>query len=226
MFCPYCGVNNDRGEILCFICKKTLPSLDAPVHAQGSRPRPDRSAATEAFGSVGDRMLALVFDRVAIAAILAMIGTWIVDNYGAINPRAASGQWGGAAAVVATIFLYHALFEGAFGTTLGKAMMGLQVRMVGDRSRFVAALIRNALRIVDSLGLYLVGFLSATFTPRRQRLGDIVAGSVIMESGIGRGARAAMMVLWIALVAGAIWVSTALCPTCKLDVPGLRLPLW
>lgn len=168
-------------------------------------------------------MLALVFDRVAILAILTMIGTWIVDNYGAINPRAASGQWGGATAVIATIFVYHVLFEGAFGTTLGKAMMGLQVRMVSDdRNRFIAAVIRNALRIVDSLGLYLVGFLFATFTARRQRFGDLVAGTVIMESGIGRGARAAMMVLWIALVAGALWVSMALCPTCKLDIPGLQ----
>ena len=230
MFCPYCGVNNDRGEVLCFICKKPLPSLDAPAAAGGApsrlRPRVAAAAGTEAYGSVGDRMLALVFDRVAIGSILMLIATWIADSSGAIDLRAATGRWGSIAVIAGTIFVYHALFEGAFGTTLGKSMMGLQVRMVGDRSRFIAAVIRNALRIVDCQGLYLIGFLSATFTARRQRIGDLFAGSVVMESGIGRGARAAMMFFFIALVAGAWWVSTELCPTCKLDIPAMKWPPW
>ena len=228
MFCPYCGVNNDRGEVLCFICKKPLPSLDAPAGAP-SRLRPRAAAAaggTEAYGSVGDRMLALVFDRVAIGAVLMMIATWIADNSGAIDLRGGTGRWGSLAVIAGTIFVYHVLFEGAFGTTLGKSMMGLQVRMVGERSRFIAVVIRNLLRIVDCQALYLVGFLGATFTARRQRIGDLVAGTVVMESGVGRGARAAMMFFFIALVAGATWVSFALCPTCRLDIPGLRWPPW
>jgi uncharacterized RDD family membrane protein YckC len=225
LFCPYCGVNNDRGEVLCFICKKPLPSLDAPAGGP-ARARKDKTAApTDLYGSVGDRMLALVFDRLAIAAVLMMIATWIVDNSSAIDLRTTTGQWGSFAVVGGTIFVYHVLFEGAFGTTLGKAMMGLQVRMVGDRSRFVAAVIRNFLRILDCQALYLVGFLSATFTARRQRIGDLAGGTVVMESGIGRGARAAMMFFFIALVAGATWVSTALCPSCRPDIPGLRWPL-
>jgi uncharacterized RDD family membrane protein YckC len=217
MFCPYCGVNNDRGEILCFICKKPLPNLEGP--SQPARVRPERAAVQESFGSVGDRMLALFFDRVAILGILMMISSWTVSRWGAIDPRLPSALWGGGAIVFLTIFLYHLLFEAAFGTTLGKAMMGLQVRVVKERGRFAAAAIRNLLRIVDAVAIYLIAFLSATFTPRRQRVGDLAAGTVVMESGIGRGARAAMMVLWIALVATAIWVSRSLCPTCRPDIP-------
>jgi hypothetical protein len=97
--------------------------------------------------------------------------------------------------------------------------MGLQVRTVGDYNRFAGAALRNLLRIVDSIGLYLVGFLFSTFTLRRQRVGDLVGRTVVMDAAFPRGARAAMMILWIAVIAGAIWMAFMLCPTCRPVVP-------
>ena len=222
MYCPYCGVNNDRGEGNCFICNKPLPSLGAPAQAAVRAERKAAAAKEEqSLAAVGDRMLALVFDRVLIAALLVAIGAGAVDSLGAIDPQRASGLWGGIGVAIAVVFLYHVVFEAAFGTTLGKAMMGLQVRTLDDRNRFAAAALRNVLRIIDSMGLYLVGFLFSTFTIRRQRVGDLIGHTVVMDAAFPRGARAAMMVLWVAVIAGAIWMAQMLCPTCRPVVPPL-----
>ena len=44
------------------------------------------------------------------------------------------------------------------------------------------ALLRNLLRIVDQMpGIYAVGVLSIFFTARNQRLGDLVAGTVVVQ---------------------------------------------
>lgn len=225
MYCPHCGVNNDRGEGECFICHKPLPSL-APVSAASAAPaaraaRVREAIAAEVYGSVGDRVLALIFDRIVIASVLMMVSSLAVTRWGSLDWRVPSILYGGTTAVMLTIFLYHVLFEGLFGTTLGKAMMNLQVRPTGDRGRFAGAAIRNLLRIVDAQGLYLIGFLFATFTRRRQRVGDLVGRTVVMDASLGRGARAAMMVLWLAVLGTAIWVSQALCPTCRPDLPSI-----
>jgi uncharacterized RDD family membrane protein YckC len=222
VFCPYCGVNNDRGEGNCFICEKPLPSL-APTapSAPGSPERPRRKTVVQAevFGGAGDRMLALFFDRVVILCI-AMIGSVLaVDRWGALSWRSGTVLYGGGAALFLLMFIYHLLFEGSAGTTIGKAIMGLQVRTIGGRGKFGAVALRNLLRLVDGLGFYVVGFLFTLFTARRQRVGDLVGGTVVMDASLGRGARAAMLVLWIAIVATALWVSNALCPTCRPDVP-------
>lgn len=219
MFCPYCGVNNDRGEAKCFICGKPLPNLDAPGAPAAARAERLAAQPEERFAGVGDRMLALIFDRVFIVAILFVVGAWAVDRWGTLDPNQARGLYGGGAVVVLMIFGYHVVFEGAFGTTLGKAMMGLQVRTVGERNRFVASAIRNVLRLVDAIGLYVVGFLFATFTKRRQRVGDLVGSTVVMDAGFPRGGRAAMMLLWIGAIAAALWMSYALCPTCRPYLP-------
>jgi uncharacterized RDD family membrane protein YckC len=217
MYCPYCGVNNDRGEGQCFICNKPLPSL-APA-APGKPARVRESVAAPLYGAVGDRMLALFFDRVVILCVVTMATSFAVTRWGNLDLRTPTILYGSGAAVVLTIFLYHLLFEAAAGTTLGKAIMNLQVRTLGDRGRFAAATLRNLLRIVDALGLYLIGFLFATFTQHRQRVGDLVGKTVVMDASLGRGARAAMMLLWLAVVGTTIWVSTVLCPTCRPDLP-------
>ncbi|HUP44297.1 MAG TPA: RDD family protein [Thermoanaerobaculia bacterium] len=220
MFCPHCGVKNDGTPIVCASCRKTIPQADADRTPQPGRPRPARAAAaasTERYSSVGDRMLALLLDRIVILAFLLIAVAAVADQWRDLQPRLPSAVFSGILGgfiIVLVVFLYHIIFEAGFGTTLGKAVMGLQVRSDGERNRFVAVVIRNALRVIDGLVLYLVGFLLATFTQRRQRFGDAVGGTVVLDMPLSKGARAAMMVLWLALIAVAIGVAAALCPTC------------
>lgn len=219
MFCPHCGVKNDGTPLQCASCKKSIPPIDAAPRVPAAAPqRPVRPLApTESLGSVGDRMLALAFDRVVVAAFLLIGAAAGVDYWKAGSPRPSDLVTGVLAGVVAvtTAFLYHVIFEAGFGTTLGKAVMGLQVRSDGQRGRFLAAIIRNALRVVDGLALYLVGFLTATFSRSRQRFGDSVAGTVVLSMPMSKGARAAMMLLWLALVATGVGIAAAICPDCS-----------
>lgn len=220
MFCPHCGVKNDGTPLQCASCKKSIPPIDGTTRAPAAaQPRGRPSASNSApLGSVGDRMLALAFDRVVVAALLLIVAAALLDYWrtnAATRPSDVfAGLIGGLVAVTA-VFLYHVLFEAGFGTTLGKAVMGLQVQSDGERSRFVAAIIRNALRLVDGLALYLVGFLTANFSRQRQRFGDMVAGTVVLNLPMSKGVRAAMMLLWLALVATAVGIAAAICPECR-----------
>jgi hypothetical protein len=79
-------------------------------------------------------------------------------------------------------FAYFILFEGLKnGQTLGKKAFGIRVRMAdGTPVSFVAALGRNLMRPADMLpGPYFVGFLAIFTNPRSQRLGDLIAGTVV-----------------------------------------------
>lgn len=192
-----------------------MPNFDTPATATGRKRAEARRDATQlTMGSVGDRAIALIFDRLLVASIVLVVTAWATEaNYNFSSPLLAGAALGGA--FVAATFLYHFIMEGAFLTTVGKAAMGLHVGVEDGRNRAAAVALRNVLRIVDGIGMYLVGFLFATFSLKRQRIGDRVGSTVVVEWPIARGGRAAVMFLLIAIAAAAIWISSALCPTCQ-----------
>ena len=217
MFCPSCGVKNDGTGIRCFVCRKTLPPLEAPVDRTPRRTKfvhvVENAAAPAA---VGDRMLALLFDRcLLVALLLAAAASQEREISTFRSTYTTSSAIVAAVAIGLTIaFLYHLLLESAFGATLGKAILGLTVRNESDRNRVAAAAIRNVMRLVDALPAYGVGFFVALFSPRKQRLGDYAAGTVVMEQRIHWGARTMFLVLWAAIVGGCVWLAWTFCATC------------
>ncbi len=78
-------------------------------------------------------------------------------------------------------FLYFLISEGMFAATLGKFVMKLRVvGKSGDACSFTESLKRNILRFVDWLPtLYLVGATSIFLSPKRQRIGDRFAGTIV-----------------------------------------------
>jgi uncharacterized RDD family membrane protein YckC len=77
---------------------------------------------------------------------------------------------------------YYIVCEAAAGATLGKRMVGIRVvGEDGEHVTFGAAVVRNLLRIVDSLFFYLVGFLFALTSTRGQRLGDRAAHTIVVR---------------------------------------------
>jgi len=78
---------------------------------------------------------------------------------------------------------YFIVAEGFFrGKTIGKHVLGL--RVIHDRGHpltFWGATLRNLLRAVDVLPFYGPGFISMVLTQRLQRLGDLVAGTVVIS---------------------------------------------
>jgi len=70
------------------------------------------------------------------------------------------------------------------GQTLGKRLLRLRVMDAqGLRLQFSQVVIRNLLRFVDMLpAFYMVGGLSALFTRRAQRLGDLAGNTVVVRT--------------------------------------------
>lgn len=83
------------------------------------------------------------------------------------------------------VFAYPAFAEARFGRTAGKAAFGLRVVTVeGGPVRARHTTIRSALQVVDLLvpPIGVVGVFSALASPLDQRLGDRVAGTMVLRS--------------------------------------------
>jgi uncharacterized RDD family membrane protein YckC len=77
--------------------------------------------------------------------------------------------------------LYCFVQEAFFGATLGKHAMRLRVvRTDGRRLTWRSALVRNLVRPIDSL--FGLGAMVILFSPRRQRLGDCLAGTLVADA--------------------------------------------
>lgn len=79
---------------------------------------------------------------------------------------------------------YAIFLEGLWsGQTVGKRLFGLRViQESGVRVSWLQALLRNLARPVDRLPLfYFVGGAAALFTQSQQRLGDLLAGTVVVR---------------------------------------------
>ncbi len=92
---------------------------------------------------------------------------------------------GGLSMLMAFIFtwFYNVAFEAsARGCTPGQKWMKIRVASVtGGPVTLAQAVLRNFLRVIDFMPfLYLTGFLTCLFTKRFQRLGDLVAGTVMV----------------------------------------------
>jgi uncharacterized RDD family membrane protein YckC len=91
----------------------------------------------------------------------------------------------GAAAIVT----YTALAEGFFRRTIGKHLMGIEVRSVegGSAVTWRQAIVRNAMRLIDELpSFYMIGLISILIGPKPQRLGDRLAGTMVVMRSSAR----------------------------------------
>jgi uncharacterized RDD family membrane protein YckC len=121
--------------------------------------------------------------RVAAAVVdLAVIGLG-----GVLLRLAADGEFTPllGAVTVAWGLLYYFACESAGGQTLGKRLLGLRVERVGGGPADDRAIaLRTLLRLVDGLGLYVVGLVAMLASgERRQRLGDRVAATMVVSAG-------------------------------------------
>jgi uncharacterized RDD family membrane protein YckC len=123
------------------------------------------------YVSVGPRFLAVLIDGLIIGAVTGILSFPFRD---------APGAWGGSIGLLA--ILYYIVLEATQGATLGKMALGLRVVKVdGSPISWSESIIRNLLRIVDSLFFYLVGAILIWNSPLRQRLGDRAAGTVVVR---------------------------------------------
>src|SRR4051812_11086744 len=78
---------------------------------------------------------------------------------------------------------YFFVCEVLTGQTWGKRKEGLRVVRLDGRPLSVAsAATRNVLLPIDAIGFYLIGYLAMILSRRRQRIGDLLAGTVVTEA--------------------------------------------
>jgi uncharacterized RDD family membrane protein YckC len=85
---------------------------------------------------------------------------------------------------VAWALYYYFALESGDGQTLGKKVMNLRVvRADGGATGMREIAVRTVLRVVDGIALYLVGLVVMMITgERRQRLGDLAAGTIVVDA--------------------------------------------
>lgn len=77
---------------------------------------------------------------------------------------------------------YFVVCECYMGRTLGGRVVGLRViQENGQPVTLLSSIIRNLLRVIDFLpSFYVTGFLVSFFHPKGKRLGDLLAGTVVI----------------------------------------------
>lgn len=85
-------------------------------------------------------------------------------------------------AVVLILPFYFIYFEYKYGQTLGKKIIGIKVYMENGKScTLKASIIRNILRVVDTMFGGWLTLIMLYKTRKKQRLGDILARTVVVK---------------------------------------------
>lgn len=134
------------------------------------RPKPQ-------MGTQDDVVLRRVGAFIVDAIVVAILGGLVSGAIG-LPPEFGGGFTG------LLLLLYFLIFEGTYGKTPGKHVLGLVVVTErGDPCEYREAAIRTVLRVVDALPVfYIVGLVAIYLTDERQRLGDMAAGTVVVRA--------------------------------------------
>ncbi len=237
MECPHCQNQISSTSKHCIRCGKAIPAgqylleevgVIEPGHSSTAASPASSSASSSTshtasrrngrqyrFARLGDRFIAFALDTALLFGLFSVVDAWAFMRWGWVE--GSELQLTTASLLIAVtlnatiLFLYGWLLEAGFGATLGKAMVGIRVVGAGQNGSFSSAAVRNVLRIVDGLGLYMVGTAVAVCSDVRQRIGDICAQTAVVEQGFGIGIKIAAIVLWVATLGGAGWAVPRIC---------------
>jgi len=152
---------------------------------------PERVPLHFALASIGNRFIACAIDHAIQALALGLIGltALILTSFPSIERIIDGAPKWVVAVMILVLFLilagYFAFFEWAWsGQTPGKRWLKLRVlREDGRPITFWEAAVRNLLRTLDMMPapFYSIGLISVFSTTRDQRVGDMVAGTVVVR---------------------------------------------
>ncbi|MCM3873407.1 MAG: RDD family protein [Pyrinomonadaceae bacterium] len=152
---------------------------------------PERVPLHFALASIGNRFLACTIDHAmqALTVVLMAIAFLTLANFSSLSDELTSApKWVYAVAILVLFLIvsgYFAFFEWLWnGQTPGKRWLKLRViREDGRPVTFWEAAVRNLLRSIDIMPapFYSIGLISVFTTARDQRVGDLVAGTVVVR---------------------------------------------
>jgi len=127
------------------------------------------------------RLAAYLIDGLLLAAVQSVLAAGVL----VMAPRDPHTLANLAPVSAAISWAYFALFESSpMRATVGKYALGLYVSdKHGDPITFRRATARYFLKILSSLTL-MAGWLMAAFTPRKQALHDVLAGTLVLRNAL------------------------------------------
>jgi len=133
------------------------------------------------YTGIGSRMMAYVIDTVLQGFISGaiIVGLALLATFGLQTPDVLANV------IIPIIFLgYFVFFEAKSGQTPGKKMLDMKVvNTDGSSIGYKESIVRNLLRIIDALIVfYMIGIAAVFITDKSQRIGDLAAGTVVVET--------------------------------------------
>jgi uncharacterized RDD family membrane protein YckC len=139
-------------------------------------PPPYAPAPSTPYEGVPIRFVAILIDSI----ILGVVSGIVAGIIGALRwaPRGLIFLF-----FLVFAFLYFTWMEGTYGQTVGK--IAVQIKVVkedGSPIDYGDAAVRTILRIIDGIFLYFIGAILIWSSDKRQRLGDMVAHTVVVKA--------------------------------------------
>ncbi len=196
LFCTQCGVKLKETDLFCFKCgaavaqnsRETISEVEeAPARRQIQKKTSTNNKIVLSYKGVGIRLLAQIFDSIPMLIFYFIAGGIIASR---VDGSTAEGfKLEGAPALalllMSLIFsiLYFTVFEAWWnGQSPGKKLLRIQVvNKDGSKINISTSFLRNALRLVDGFMGYLVGAILVWRSDTKQRLGDRLAGTVVIK---------------------------------------------
>jgi len=144
--------------------------------------------AKKQLATVGQRVLAWIVDLVIIGIIIAVLAGLGIAGIGLgammLDPSAFLFGISTIIVLIGVAIFYGLFFEGYWhGQTVGKRAM--HIRVVDEKTykpeSMGQAVIRNLLRIIDNQIIGLVALVLIAVTPRKQRIGDMLAKTIVVQ---------------------------------------------
>lgn len=153
------------------------------------------------YASFGQRLVAIIIDGIIIwllqmfiiIPILAAIGIGAAGGMSTMNmedPEQVGGMIAVIMAMAGTYFivamavqiLYFTFMESSKAqATVGKMALGIKVTdLNGNKLDFGKAFVRNLCRLLSNF-TFLIGYIIAAFTEKKQALHDIIAGTLVVK---------------------------------------------
>lgn len=172
-FCPYCGT---------VVAVGIPPTIVAP-----------QAATTSAnYADLSQRIIAAIIDSIIVgiavgilSSIFVFSGLGMLGFSGMGHMFASPWMWAPWIWLVGLLIPigYYTYLEGTSGQTIGKKIIKIKViKANGSPCDLASAFLRSILRVVDSLVIGLVGIIVISVTEKRQRVGDIVANTIVVRA--------------------------------------------
>jgi uncharacterized RDD family membrane protein YckC len=134
------------------------------------------------LASLGERILGRILDGIFLAVYLLIL-VFVIIGMAQIGPFIENNPWL-IVAFAAPVVFYDLVCEAAFnGQSLGKKIMGIKViSLNGEQASLSQYLIRWLFRLIDfSFTSSLCALIMVAATEKRQRLGDMIAGTTLVR---------------------------------------------